>query len=327
MKILIIRFSSIGDIVLTSPIVRCLKNQLPSGSEVHYLTKPSFNFLVNENPYLDKIWLLKPTLNETIAEIKEQKFDYIIDLHNNLRTFVIKSRCGVPSYSFNKLNFKKFLITKFKINTLPKLHIVDRYFEAVLKLGVKNDMEGLDYFTPTLPQGIFEKIGLKSDMDFVAMALGGQHFTKKMPAFKLIEIITKSKSKIAILGGKEDMEIGNLLETSQPNKIINLAGKLSLHESAGVVAISKGLITHDTGMMHIAAALKKPTITVWGNTIPEFGMVAYYGNKNVFNKNFEVKNLDCRPCSKLGYEECPKGHFNCMNLQDTQAIAQTLNNL
>lgn len=304
-----------------------MKKQLPAGSEVHYLTKPGFNSLVNENLYLDKVWLLKPKLNETIAEIKAQKFDYIIDLHNNLRTFIIKTRCGVPSFSFDKLNFKKFLSTQFKINKLPGVHIVDRYFDAVTKLGIKNDMEGLDYFTSTRPDIIFEKTGLKEDMNFMTMAIGGQHNTKKMPVLKMMEIVAKSRFKVAILGGKEDVEIADLLEASQPDKIIHLAGKLSLNESAGVVAISKGLVTHDTGMMHIAAALKKPVIAIWGNTIPEFGMVAYYGKQTVFNKNFEVKDLDCRPCSKLGYDKCPKGHFNCMNLQDTQAIAETLNNL
>jgi ADP-heptose:LPS heptosyltransferase len=116
---------------------------LPQGSELHYLTKPSFNSLLNENPYLDKLWLLKSNLNETINEIKAQKFDYIIDLHNNLRSFIIKNRCGVPSSSFDKLNFKKFLITRIKINKLPAVHIVDRYFRAVNKLGIFNDNDYL----------------------------------------------------------------------------------------------------------------------------------------------------------------------------------------
>ena len=327
MKILIIRFSSIGDIVLTTPIIRCLKKQLPLNSEIHYLTKPNFNSLLNENPYINKLWLLKPNLNETIAEIKAQKFDYIIDLHNNLRTLIIKKRSGVKAFSFNKLNFKKFLLTQFKINHLPNIHIVDRYFETVKSLGIVNDNEGLDYYKPASEKDIFKRFDNLNNLDFIAMAIGGQHSTKKMPASKLTEILTASHDKIVLLGGKEDVEIAKKLEIANPDKIINLVGQLTLSESAGVVVMSKGLVTHDTGMMHIAAALKKPVIAIWGNTVPEFGMTAYYGKHIVFNKNFEVHNLKCRPCSKIGFDKCPKEHFNCMNLQDTEAIAETLNNL
>ncbi len=327
MKILIIRFSSIGDIVLTTPIIRCLKKQLPQDSEVHYLTKLSFKTLLNENPYLDKLWLLKPNLNETISEIKAQKFDYIIDLHNNLRTFIIKNRCGVPSFSFDKLNFKKFLITHLKINKLPTSHIVDRYFKTVIKLGIINDNEGLDYFSPVTEEFIYKIAENLKGLNFISIAIGGQHSTKKMPIYKLKEIVAMSEYKITILGGNEDVQVANELEIQFPEKVINLAGKLTLHESAGVVALCKGIITHDTGMMHIAAALKKPILAVWGNTIPEFGMSAYFGKHEVYIKNFEVKNLKCRPCSKLGFEKCPKGHFKCMGLQNAKAIAYSANNL
>ncbi len=327
MKIVVIRLSSIGDIVLTSPIIRCLKNQLPPNSEIHYLTKPGFNILLNENPYIDKLWLLKPNLNDTIAEIKSQKFDYIIDLHNNLRTMIIKKRCGVKAFSFDKLNFKKFILTHFKINNLPSTHIVDRYFKTVKSIGVVNDNKGLDYFNPASVNDIFNKYEVLKNLDFVAMAIGGQHSTKKLPATQLIEILSSSNFKVVLLGGKEDVGIANVLEFSIPDKVINLVGRLTLHESAGVVALSKGLVTHDTGMMHIAAALKKPVIAIWGNTIPGFGMTAYYGNYSIFNKNFEVQNLKCRPCSKIGFDKCPKGHFDCMNLQNTQSISETLNNL
>ncbi len=325
MKILIIRFSSIGDIVLTSPIIRCLKRQLPPGSQIHFLTKPAYLSLLNQNPYLDKLLLLKPKLSDTLSEIKEEKYDRIIDLHNNLRTLVIKLRSGVPAFSFDKLNFKKYLLTNFKINRLPKMHIVDRYFETVASLGIVNDDDGLDYFNPASAAEILKDFEVPEDDEFITMAIGGQHATKRMPATKLLEIIAASHYKIAVIGGKEDIETAKLLETWHPEKIINLAGKLSLHQSAGLIALGKILVTHDTGMMHIAAALKKPIIAIWGNTIPEFGMYAYYGKQLVFNKNFEVQGLDCRPCSKLGFNKCPKRHFKCMNMQDTEQIAETIN--
>jgi ADP-heptose:LPS heptosyltransferase len=324
LKVLIIRFSSIGDIVLTTPIIRCLKKQLPADSEVHYLTKPSYASLLIQNPYIDKLLLLDEDLAVTIKEIKDETYDAIIDLHNNLRTLTIKIACDSPNYTFNKLNLRKFFLTSFKINFLPKIHIVDRYFKAVAKLNITNDGEGLDYFMPTASKDLRHDFKAIPTNDFVSVAIGGQHATKRMPLEKLKEIVESSTIFLVIIGGKEDQEVAQDLEKQYPDKLLNLVGKLNLHQSAGIIEMSKKLLTHDTGMMHIAAALKKPVIAIWGNTVPEFGMYPYYGKHQIDFQNFEVKGLRCRPCSKLGYAKCPKGHFNCMNLQDTSAIAQAL---
>lgn len=307
-KILILRFSSIGDIVLTTPLIRCLKTQIP-GCEIHFSTKKQFNVILNTNPYIAKLHLLENDLSNFIATLKIEKFDYIIDLHNNIRTRIIKFKLGVKSFSFEKINFQKFLITQFKINRLPKIHIVDRYLEAVSDLGVKNDGKGLDFFidanTDSLP--VFE------EQEYVVYAIGGQHFTKKLPFAKQIELLTQINKKIILIGGKEDEEAGNLLANSV-NNIFNLCGKLSIHQSALCIQKSKFVITHDTGMMHIAAALNKTIFSIWGNTIPEFGMTPYF-KKNTLSKSIVIENneLSCRPCSKIGYKKCPKAHFKCMN--------------
>src|SRR5215212_3647437 len=156
MKFLVIRFSSIGDIVLTSPVVRCLKKQSPL-SEIHYLTKPKFKMVMEHNPYIDKIHVLKDDWKQMIEELKEEKFDYIIDLHHNLRTLRVKKDLKVPAYSFNKLNIEKLVFVKLKWNVMPKhLHIIDRYMETVQSFGVANDGKGMDYFIPQ-DQEITEK--------------------------------------------------------------------------------------------------------------------------------------------------------------------------
>ncbi|MEQ9415680.1 MAG: glycosyl transferase, partial [Cyclobacteriaceae bacterium] len=129
MKILIIRFSSIGDIVLTTPVIRVLKTQVDN-AEIHYATKARFAGLLKENPYVDKLHLLDDKLGLLITDLKREKFDHIIDLHNNLRTRIIKFSLGVKSSSFNKLNWEKWLMVNLKINKLPSLHIVDRYLQA-----------------------------------------------------------------------------------------------------------------------------------------------------------------------------------------------------
>lgn len=322
-KFLIIRFSSIGDIVLTTPVIRCLKQQIPD-AEVHVLTKPGFKQVLEYNPYIDTLHLLdKPLLAKTL-ELKSEGFDCIIDLHNNLRTRIIKGILDIPAYSFNKLNIEKTVRVKFKHDMLPAEHIVDRYLNTVAPLGVFNDGKGLDYFlaeNTTLPDSVH------LPTKYIAVAIGAQHTTKRLPNNKLIEIAKQTTETLVLLGGKEDVENAKQIAAQSGSHVINLCGQLSLAQSALIVKQAAAVITHDTGLMHIAAAFQKPIVSVWGNTIPEFGMTAYYGNYDVQNFVFEIRNLSCRPCSKIGFNQCPQKHFSCMNQQNTVLIAATATEL
>jgi ADP-heptose:LPS heptosyltransferase len=312
MKILIIRFSSIGDIVLTTPVPRCLKTQLED-VEIHYVTKVQYQSIVVSNPYIDKIFLLKEDLNELIIELKKESYDVVIDLHNNLRTRILKWKLGVRSYSFNKLNIEKWLMVNFKINKLPEVHIVDRYLETTKSLGIKNDALGLDYFIPEKDEVPWDWFPETHRGGFVAYAIGAQHETKKLPLNRMIELCKKISQPIVLLGGKEDFENGEQIrkafENENSNAIFNSCGKFNLNQSADIVRKSNVVFSHDTGLMHIAAALKKEVYSIWGNTIPAFGMYPYRTKYH----SLENKNLGCRPCSKIGFNKCPKGHFKCMN--------------
>lgn len=318
-KFLIIRFSSIGDIVLTTPVVRCLKQQYPN-AEIHYLTLPAFKSILTPNPYIDFVHVLDKPLLKKITELKQLGFDYMIDLHNNLRTRIIKSCLDIPAFSFDKLNVEKAQLVTLKTNTLPAIHIVDRYLATLNSFDIKNDGQGLDYF---LPEDLIinELMQAASNQTYTAIAIGAQHATKRLPTPKLIEICSAITHRVVLLGGPEDKQIGEQIAAACGTHVINCCGSLSLHQSAWMVKQAHNIITHDTGLMHIAAAFKKPIISVWGNTIPELGMNPYYGNLNIVNNQMQVANLACRPCSKIGYKQCPKGHFNCMQLQDGLAIA------
>jgi ADP-heptose:LPS heptosyltransferase len=146
MKVLVIRFSSIGDIVLTSPVIRCLKHQLPN-SEIHFLTKRTFAEIHGANPYLTKVFSIDRYITEVVSLLKDEKYDAIVDLHNNIRSRQVTALLGVKTYRYNKESFRRFLLTRFKWNFLHN-HVVDRYFTAVKKLKVINDGKGLDYFIP-----------------------------------------------------------------------------------------------------------------------------------------------------------------------------------
>ena len=303
LKILVVRFSSIGDIVLTTPVVRVLKKQL--NAQVHFLTKSVYVSLLKNNPYIDSVYQIDHSINEVIADLKKENYDYVIDLHNNLRTQILKFRLGVPSRSFNKLNMEKFMLTSFKMDSLPEVHIVDRYLDAVTNLGVKNDNEGLDFFLSDADKvelNLFPK-------DYIAFVIGGQYATKIIPNNKIVSIIKKVEKPVLLIGGPEDAIRGEQISIQTENTI-NACGKYSLLQSAFLIQQAHSVITHDTGMMHIAAAFKKTIYSVWGNTVPAFGMYPYKADEN--SKMIEVKDLNCRPCSKIGYDKCPKGHFKCM---------------
>ena len=322
LKFLIIRFSSIGDIVLTTPVIRNLRKRFPQAT-IHYLTKKKFSILLVSNPYLDKVIMLEDDLGKIAGELKMEKYDYIIDLHNNLRTLRIKNLLqDVPAFTFPKLNFKKWIFTNFKINLLPDIHIVDRYMSTLKKFGVINDQSGLDYFIPDDEHVKEGDLPFSHSHGYVAIAIGAAHNTKKLPVNKLKELADKINFPIVLLGGKEDFLNGEEIAASDNVKIYNACGKFSLNESADIIRKSTLVISHDTGLMHIAAAFKKNILSVWGNTVPSFGMTPY---KTLFTV-FQVNKLLCRPCSKTGFDECPLGHFKCMNDQSIDSTSESTEN-
>jgi ADP-heptose:LPS heptosyltransferase len=318
-KILVIRFSSIGDIVLTSPVVRCVKQQL-NNPEIHFLTKENYRSIIEFNPHIDKKIYFQSGVSELRKQLKKEKYDIIIDLHKSLRSKLITSALGVKTISFDKLNYEKWLLVRFKKNKLPEKHIVDRYFDALKSIGVNNDNKGLEFFTG---ETVAPLVPFKKYFTFV---IGARHETKKLPAEKIISIIEMLQENVILIGGKEDYELGEIIRNELPQKTFNACGRYSLLQSALVVKEAAAVLTHDTGFMHIAAAYRKKIISIWGNTVPEFGMFPYMPGDENNSAIAEVKNLNCRPCSKLGFPRCPEIHFRCMYEQDEKLIAETANN-
>lgn len=321
MKVLVLRFSSIGDIVLTTPVVRCLRKAYPD-AEIHYATKKAYVGLLQANPYINKIHTLGNSFSQLVQQLKAEKFDYVIDLHNNQRTLLLKWQLGVKSNSFSKLNFEKWLMVQFKINRLPALHIVDRYIAAAKPLHVVNDGLGLDYFIPVEEEVNSKLMPEPFPKGYVAWVIGAKQNTKKFPVYKIISTIKLLGTKpVVLLGGQEDRVEAATIQAELLNAnihLFNAVGAYSLNQSASLIRQATVVVTNDTGLMHIAAAFSKPIVSIWGNTIPQFGMYPY---TLVPGAVMEVKGLSCRPCSKLGYSSCPKGHFKCMNEQDEAALA------
>lgn len=322
MKILLIRFSSMGDVILTSPVIRCVKRQLPD-VEIHYLTKSANYELLRANPYLHKIHLLDGAAEKVIAQLQKEQFDYVIDLHHNLRSWKFKRALSGKKYSFNKLNWAKWLRVQFKIDLLPRVHVVDRYLAAVQRLGVQNDGKGLDYFIPEDAQMPAAEFSPVLTQPYVAFSIGGQHQTKKLPQDKIALICKQISHPILLMGGKEDAAVAEAVMAQCGEKpIVSSCGSVNINQSASLLQQAAVVISHDTALMHMAAAFGKKIIAVWGNTIPELGMYPYVPQHPENAASFEVKGLSCRPCSKIGFSSCPEGHFNCMEQQNFTAIAQ-----
>ena len=317
-RFLIIRLSSIGDIVLTTPVIRCLKQQVPD-AEVHVLTKASFCSVLQHNPYIDRLHLLDKNYLLLIDQLKQLGFEQVIDLHHNAKTLRIKRDLGASASSFHKLNIEKYLLTAFKVNVLPETHIVDRYLDAVKPLGVVNDGRGLDYFISEADQLKKEDMPGAQWGGFVAVVIGAALGTKRWPTDHFKSFCQQLNHPIVLLGGEEDRERGAEIASTDPIKIYNACGKFSLNESADWVRRSKFVVTGDTGLMHIAAAYRKPIISIWGNTVPAFGMTPYYGSDEVPHELLEHK-VWCRPCSKIGYDRCPIGHFSCMRKIEPEEV-------
>ena len=324
-KVLIVRFSSIGDIVLTSPVARCVKKQ--TGGEVHFLTKQSFAATVRHSPYVDRLWTIERDVKEIASDLIAERFTHVIDLHGNLRTLELKQRLRWGHLlagrrpprvaTFDKLNTRKLLLTRWRIDRMPDVHIVDRYLAAASFLGVRNDGQGLDYFlgpqdTVPVPDG-----------PYVAFVIGAAHATKCLEEPQMLELCRRIPHPIVLLGGPGEAALGARI-AGEVKGVENACGRYSLNGSAELVRRAAAVLTHDTGLMHIAAAFRRPIVSVWGNTVPAFGMYPYLPDGAPEAVIAEVEGLPCRPCSKIGYAECPRGHFKCMREQRLNAIARSV---
>jgi ADP-heptose:LPS heptosyltransferase len=291
-------------------------------AEVHFLTKKEFYPVISGNPSIDKIHILDGNMHALIQSLKVEQFDYILDLHRNFRSLRVRSSLKIMSFTVNKINLAKFLMIRFKVNRLPKKHIVDRYMETTKLFDVANDGKGLDYFIPPEDEVALSTLPESFRSGYVAFVVGAMHATKQMPGEKMINICRELDLPVILLGGQRERALGREIDKQTGDHVLNTCGKYNINQSASLIRQSRVVITHDTGLMHIAAAFHKKILSVWGHTIPEFGMYPYLPDKA--SKIFEVVGLPCRPCTKIGKEKCPKGHFRCMNDIDHGEIIRTV---
>ncbi|MDZ7370934.1 MAG: glycosyltransferase family 9 protein [candidate division KSB1 bacterium] len=322
-RILILRLSSIGDILLTTPLLRVLRDRYPK-ARIDFVIKSKFLDLMRTNPHLDRLWPLQA--EKGFAELRSLKrqlesvdYDVILDLHNNFRTVYLRTGLGAPVFKLRKYKIKRFLLVKFGIDLYRRIRPVYlRYLDAAAMLGVGDDGRGLEFFIdPSEAEriaGYLQENGvLKSDLLF-AVSPGAGFAAKRWPQEYYAELLQKlladhKDAKVLLLGDQSDQALCAAIAATLPReRVVNTAGRLSLMGSAAALSQCRLFIGNDTGLMHMASALKLPLVAIFGPTTRQLGFFPY----GVQSRVVEHKTLSCRPCTHMGRPKCPKKHFKCM---------------
>lgn len=313
-KILLIRLSSAGDIILTSPLLKLIKEREPA-SEIHFVVKSSYSDLIRHNPNIGAIHLVQEHAN--FDELKalrrkllREKFDLTLDLQNNFRSIYLRKGTSKRIKVVRKEIFKRALLVKIKLNFFSAIRPVALKYAQVYDRTIRQLPIPEIFFPQSLERkldGIWKDLSLK-DGNVVFLCPGSKHFTKRWPAenWKELARIASKRSRIVLIGGKEDEEICKVIE--EIGGPINFCGKFSMLESAAILSHADLVITNDSFLMHAANALGKKIVAIFGSSVKEFGFFPY----GVEYKILEVDGLKCRPCSHIGRGSCPKKHFRCM---------------
>jgi len=325
-KILIIRLSSMGDIILSSPLIRILRAAYPK-VQIDFLVKSEYADLIRFNPHLSTIIELKSLEDDELKLLKKSlyrtRYDIIFDIHNSLRSRYLRWFSGAKYIRvINKRIIRRFFLVNFKWNFYKNIpSVADRYLETGKDFHLSNDGKGLEIFINDESVSTVKAMLGKYKLDRYDMVIGiapsARHYTKRWLPERYVELGTmiskKFNAKLLLFGSKNEQDYcGDIAQMINVNlgsdAAESLAGKLTLLETAAALDHCDIVITNDSGVMHLAAARKKKVVAIFGSTIKEFGFYPYETESVVV----ETKNLSCRPCSHIGLEKCPRNHFRCM---------------
>lgn len=320
MNILIIRLGSMGDIVMTTALLRMLHLQL--GARIIYVTKQEYVTIIEHNPHIDKVIPYSGDVPSTVTLIRREKINLLIDLQKNLSSLRIRMLLGLRTVAYDKRTVDKFRILTCRNKRIHLTSVVERYIEAMQTYGVVNDGLGLEYyFPPTMSQHSLVRPSQRSSLAIVA---GGTYATKRIPTHLILQLADLDTWDIYLLGGS-DTDVA--LTRVGGDHIYNGINRLSWHQSASILRDVDIVVAGDTGLMHVSAALQKPLVVVWGSTAPRLGFAPYYGVSSDKRHIDVAQEMSCRPCSKYGRPDCPLGHMNCLNTIKSQDIIDAIEEL
>ena len=315
MKILIIRLSSLGDVILAQPVVSALRNRFP-GAEITFCAKPAYAGLVRMMGQGIEVLEYEKNLFWHLA-LRKRRFDLVLDLHGKLASWLIRVLAPAPRKAvYGKQRRLRRMIVAGKSNK-SIASTTGLYFSALDKLGLGGDKIATPVLTPPahmkvegLPEG---------PAPLIANFPGAAHATKAWPTNQYREFLDLcgGSRRIILLGSAADSQMAEHIAQGHP-EAANLCGKFDFERLAGVLAQCDLVISGDSGPMHLAAALNRPQIAIFGGTHPSLGFAPQNDRAVVL-----CADLDCQPCSLHGLERCPQGHFNCMKLVTPQLVCET----
>lgn len=322
-RILVLRLSAIGDVVLTSPLLRRLRQRFPQ-AQIDFVIKHEFADLVRHNPHLSDVHTINPgstlvDLRNVGKRLRQNHYDLAIDLHRNFRTALLLRACKPRRVlRFAKPRWRRFLYVKLGMDTMAGVPpVAARYLQSVRSLGVTDDCRGSELFWADNHKKAAElalsAVGGNDGLPLVGLAPGAGFATKRWPVAYFAELARLifeefGWMKVVVLGSREDRSFGELIRARAGANVIDLTGRCSLLASAVVVKRCRLLVANDSGLMHVAEAVRTPVIMMAGSTTRALGFFPQSETTTIV----EHPTLDCRPCSHLGYERCPRGHFRCM---------------
>jgi lipopolysaccharide heptosyltransferase II len=321
-KILIIRLSSIGDIILTTPLLRSVRNTYPD-ARITYVTKKQFTSLLADSPYIHELIAFDKAdgfrgLRGIKRQLKKQHFDVYLDIHKNWRSRYLRIGLGVKlAGTYPKYIIRRTLLVRLKLNLYRHIQPVYlRYFQAARKLGVQYDGKGTEIqvsqaATATV-RDLLTARGYGFDRPLVIICPGATYFNKRWKSDGFVEtarhLIREKSAFVVVHGGREDAALCHEIAEGINSGAVNMAGTLGLSESAALLGLSSLVIANDSGLLHLAQSQKRPVIGIYGSTTRELGFFPLEGNSVAVEAP-----VPCRPCTPKGLNYCPKTHFHCMN--------------
>jgi len=334
-KVLVLRLSSIGDIILTSPFLRAFKVRFPE-AELHYVVRKEYADLLRWNPHIDNLITVDvsqgrrglETLNLALCT---EHFDAVFDLHHHLRTRIIRNGVSGHIHSIDKRALRRLLLVGAHLNTYGTVvPVPERYIETAARYGVVADTLGPELFLPddvlNAAAALLSSAGWAASSPLIGVCPGSQHFTKRWPLEKFIQLtrlLLAHGYDIAVFGSSDDTAAAEALQAVDSSRVLMLCGRASLAETAAMLASCEAVVANDSGLMHMATALRRPVVAVFGSTVKEFGFFPYNSKAAVL----EVRDLPCRPCTFIGRKSCPKGHFKCMEDVSPEMVLEALTGL
>ena len=320
-SICIIRLSSLGDIVLLTPMIRVLRKQWPN-ARIDMIVAEQFSEVLKYNPRLDNVYTVQTNsgIRRLLAEKKRlhslmSTYDLVIDAHGSIRSRILRIGLGKSLVSYDKFRKYKLNILKYKTR-IPLQDIIPiphRYFTALSGYqSVQPDDFGAECWLPLEEEKQKYLAQKKSQATCIAIAPGAHHATKRWPAENFEELIRLLHQyyllPIVLLGGIAEKELCETIANNSEGKAISQAGILTLEQTIAVLDKSTCFIGNDSGLLHVASSRNIPVTVIYGSTVPEFGFIPY-------KTDYTIASLDlpCKPCTHIGKKKCPEGHFNCMN--------------